>query len=394
LCGLLPGGFAARGRIDLLSFLAFRPVILAICVVAAMRLPWRSRVASYLLALVALGGSEAMLVALLGGPVPWAQLGRGWASGAALLLAYEAVAMLARQLPASISRGGLALILALLTLWPNAPLQYLYARGVHPSPRLIAAPKQPVFLLTGLPLVWGEGPTGPPHALSALQRFYRISAIDTLPRTAANPLLLVQPRNFGPEELVAFDQWIRAGGKALILADPSLRWPSRYPMGDPRSPPSINNIEPWLRHIGLLDRPANDARQTIHVAWKARRYRIRAYAPGLLRRMPGSNCFILKADFLADCRVGRGRALVLSDADLLQDDYWRLPGDGRDDDLRTADNIALVADIIAVLSEMRPPSEQVAWIENPSRVSHAGAAALIPGLVLMTMGAVLFRSRH
>ena len=92
--------------------------------------------------------------------------------------------------------------------------------------------------------------------------------------------------------------------------------------------------------------------------------------------------------------MGRGRALVLSDADLLQDDYWRLPGNGRDDDLRTADNIALVADMIAVLSEMRPPSEQVAWIENPSRVSHAGAAALIPGLVLMTMGAVLFRSRH
>ena len=48
------------------------------------------------------------------------------------------------------------------------------------------------------------------------------------------------------ENLVALDQWVRGGGRVLLLADPMLEWPSERPLGDPLRPP------PMFMDTGLL----------------------------------------------------------------------------------------------------------------------------------------------
>ena len=50
-------------------------------------------------------------------------------------------------------------------------------------------------------------------------------------------LLLAHPLAQTAENLVALDEWVRAGGRVLLLADPRLEWPSKRPLGDRLRPP-------------------------------------------------------------------------------------------------------------------------------------------------------------
>ena len=50
-------------------------------------------------------------------------------------------------------------------------------------------------------------------------------------------LLAAQPQALTAERLVALDDWVRAGGRLVLLADPSLRWESSRPLGDRFRPP-------------------------------------------------------------------------------------------------------------------------------------------------------------
>ena len=50
---------------------------------------------------------------------------------------------------------------------------------------------------------------------------------------------MAQPLAQAPENLVALDDWVRGGGRVLLLADPMLEWPSKRPLGDPLRPPPM-----------------------------------------------------------------------------------------------------------------------------------------------------------
>lgn len=132
-------------------------------------------------------------------------------------------------------------------------------------------------------------------------------------------LIVAQPRLLSPEELVILDDWISGGGRALIFTDPALSWPSNLPMGDRRRPPPIGLLDPLLAHWGLV---LDDAAPEQGIV----RARLEGMAVALAR--PGRwsssrpSCNITDDRLVAECRVGKGRALLVADADLLDERLW------------------------------------------------------------------------
>ena len=188
---------------------------------------------------------------------------------------------------------------------------------------LLGAAERPrVNLVTALPLVWGEddvreivgGRSMRAPILTTIDAHYDVRPIDVVTdATIADGILMIaQPRRLAPAELVAIDRFVRAGGRALIFADPDLRWQSRYPLGDVRRAPPVTLLDPLLGHWGLIlgdsDRtfrplaaPDGDAQTNAAGRWTVPK-----------------TCS-LADDRVADCRIGKGHAILVADADVLDD---------------------------------------------------------------------------
>jgi hypothetical protein len=172
-----------------------------------------------------------------------------------------------------------------------------------------------LMLLTSLPLVFSEefSLEGGSPALDALETRYRVVPINVTdaPALASGRLLLMaHPRAQPPENLVALDEWVRAGGRVLLLADPMLEWPSKRPLGDAlRAPPMFTDTG-LLGHWGLrLDAPDERGPESRRVG----QFDVLTASPGRL----SGGCDIASDGLVARCRIGRGRASVIADADLL-----------------------------------------------------------------------------
>lgn len=193
--------------------------------------------------------------------------------------------------------------------------------------------------MTGLPMVWGGGgvedvlggASAPSAAYRTLAACFRVAAVDrlapeTLPETlGAPPLLLVQPRALAPEELAALDAWVRGGGRALILADPMLRRGGRHPPGDPRAPPPMTLLDPLFAHWGLaLDLPSADPGERIerHGAMADGRQGMLVTDAAGRWRVTAGTCRVEAGGVIARCRPGSGRAILVADADLVDDALW------------------------------------------------------------------------
>lgn len=248
-----------------------------------------------------------------------------------------------------------------------------------------AAPKPDLMLFTGLPIIWGEGgafdPRSRPSAsYKMLQAEFRVRPLDVLdePSLASGRLLLLaQPRALAPEELVALDGWVRRGGRVLILTDPQLVWPSELPLGDIRRAPAIGLLDPLLTHWGV--RPERGG-QDIVVRDLPGGRRLRMAAPG---RFVATKPACATADGLwARCRLGAGEALLLADADLMNDALW--VGEGGDTSWsdRAADNPLVVADRLDALAGIE--RERVApHIDWASDGADRPRAWLVAGVVLL-----------
>jgi hypothetical protein len=205
-----------------------------------------------------------------------------------------------------------ALLLAFAVLWgirqkqPEAP------------PRAAAASASPatLLLLTSLPLVFGEDfsveGNGSP-ALNALQQRYRvvpISVASGAELAKGRLLLMAQAPGQPAENLVALDQWVRAGGRAMLLADPMLEWPSRRPLGDLLRPLPMYADTGLLAHWGLrLDAPDQRGPTLRRLGG----YEVETSSPGTL----SGRCDISQDRLVARCRIGKGQAIVIADADFL-----------------------------------------------------------------------------
>src|SRR5262249_21955956 len=146
-------------------------------------------------------------------------------------------------------------------------------------------------------------------ALAALESRYRVVPIgvaDAKELAKGRLLLMAQPQAQPPEDLVALDDWVRRGGRVLLLADPVLEWPSDRPLGDAVRPPVMFPDTGLLSHWGLrLDAPDRRGPE-----------RRSLVASDVLTDSPGrlsGNCEIGSEEFEARCRIGRGRAVVVAD---------------------------------------------------------------------------------
>lgn len=178
------------------------------------------------------------------------------------------------------------------------------------------AERPTLLLLTSLPIVFSEQFSidgGGSRALEALETRYRVQPISvTTPAELGRGrlLLMAHPLAQTAENLVALDAWVRSGGRVLLLADPMLEWPSSRPLGDPLRPAPMFSDTGLLARWGLrLDTPERSGPKTLALAG----LEVLTASPGTLH----GRCSIASNRLMADCRVGRGRAIVIADADFI-----------------------------------------------------------------------------
>lgn len=174
--------------------------------------------------------------------------------------------------------------------------------------------KPKLHLITPLPLLFSESfglDAKQPAITSFLESRYRLRAIDLPSQVPTGAtLLMIQPRALPAEELVALDDWVRAGGRLVLLADPRLEWPSERPLGDPLRPPPMFADTGLLQHWGLrLDAPDK--------AGPVENGDATYVSPG--RLVGDGPCVVESGGIVARCRLGKGRATVVADADWLNE---------------------------------------------------------------------------
>lgn len=209
-------------------------------------------------------------------------------------------------------------LIAMLVLAAAAIGATVLLAPASPKPLPARPPGQrpPLLLLTSLPLVFGESfslqDTGSP-ALKALQSRYRVVPISVTdpPELAKGRLLLMaHPLAQPAEDLVALDQWVRGGGRVLLLADPMLEWPSKRPLGDLLRPPPMFMDTGLLARWGVrLDAPDRRGPKAARLAG----FKVVTVSPGHL----SGRCSISSDRLVAECAVGHGRAIIVADADFL-----------------------------------------------------------------------------
>lgn len=383
-----------RAEPDLL--LIVRPWLLALAALQIRRWAVRERAGFYLLALL-LGTAGAMAVnALWGAPAraPFAALGIGLALACLFDLAVQGPRALWPRRGAV--AGGLLLLAALAVPGGAGDLHMRLAGTPEPAP---PAKRPPLTMMTGLPIIWGEGgpfdPESRPAAShGALSSAYDLRLVDALDEAAladTRLLLLAQPRALAPEELMVLDAWVRGGGRLALLADPRLVWPTGLPPDDPRRPPPTDRIAPLLDHWGLAlaEGPPGIVAATVRQAGADRR--LIMAAPGWAEAR-GADCAGAGPAVLLACRIGAGRLLLVADADFLHDALWTGPGGEASRAWRRADNPWLLVGWLDRLADVSrdPPGGVVRWRAPGARPGLAAMAGL-GALALLAIGA---RSVH
>ena len=173
-----------------------------------------------------------------------------------------------------------------------------------------------LLLLTSLPIAFGESFTldaaGSP-VLDALEQRYRVRIIATASLDAlkgAKLLLMAHPLAQPAEDLVALDDWVRQGGKLLLLADPRLEWADSRSLGDPTRPPPMFMDTGLLKHWDLrIDPPLKREDRVSTLAGQA----IATRSPGQLH----GRCQLSSDRIVATCRIGKGHVMLVADADFL-----------------------------------------------------------------------------
>ena len=192
-------------------------------------------------------------------------------------------------------------------------------RSFLESPTHSAPDRPKLLLLTSLPLIFGEDFSlhgGGTAALKVLRSHYAVMPISTADGAELSKgglLLMAQPFPQTPENLIALDAWVRRGGRLLLFADPMLEWPSKRPLGDRLRPPMVFVDTGLLGHWGLrLDAP--DVRGLSERMLGG--HEVETVSPGSLH----GSCELSADALVAHCRIGKGEATIVADADLLDVD--------------------------------------------------------------------------
>lgn len=207
----------------------------------------------------------------------------------------------------------LAAIVALAGWWAFSPAR---------------TPDRTVGLFTSLPILWNEAddikgmidpPSAPHWARAVLESNGKVIPLDTLLQLEPVDLLVVaQPRPLVPEENVALDAWVRAGGHLLMFADPMLTQESAFALGDRRRPQDVALVSPILARWGLElqfdDTQPGGLRESAGEG-------LPINLAGTFKAIPGgheADCAIARDGLIARCGIGQGQATLVADAALLE----------------------------------------------------------------------------
>lgn len=235
-------------------------------------------------------------------------------------------------------RCALALAAACLAVAACAPASSEAPnKGAALSPIIPPMPRQKIALMSSLPLVYGAGVDlagviagkADPHPLHrALAEAHDLVTPDALDAAALGKVqlaILVQPRALRPDELVALDAYVRGGGRLLLFVDPQLEWSGDTGLGDPRGPLRSTLISPLLKHWGLeLQDPGIESVQL----GKSGALLVHPGQFAVLQGKSGDGLCRLSPDgFVARCGLGKGHALIVADADLIDPEMIENPAE-------------------------------------------------------------------
>lgn len=234
----------------------------------------------------------------------------------------------------------LALLAAACDRAPAAP-------GTPSTPAAVAASlpesRTPLGLMTSLPLYWplgagvaelASGTADIPWQRAALEQAYDLKLLDSLapipglspdapetdPLAGLTRLAVIQPRGFSPADNVALDDWVRGGGRLLLVLDPMLTGEYDLPLGDPRRPVDSALIPPVVARWGLAVR--YDDTQSLGVSEQpllAGTALPLALAGEIAVVDPAAaQCTLLAGNAAARCKVGAGEVMLIADAALFE----------------------------------------------------------------------------
>ena len=189
-------------------------------------------------------------------------------------------------------------------------------------------------LMSTLPIYWNEAvefsdllnqDQGANWVRTVLERDYALEPLDVLrPETLAplDRLILAQPRALSPEENVALDDWVRNGGRVIVFADPMLTRHSEYRLGDPRRPHDVALLSPILARWGLeleMDTSQGDEERVVDAFGMS--VPVRISGTFAARDAGGeAECTLSDTRLMARCTIGKGGALLIADAAILDED--------------------------------------------------------------------------
>jgi hypothetical protein len=403
LVTILIGRFFEWGRAEPALFLAFRPWLMLAAALLAARRGWRERLSFYATALTLATLSQWILLWQMGGTGIALMVLRGLMAGALLWLLIDLVVQAGFR---RFGRWGLAAAAALIVLiyvLPGAMRPY-EALALGATSQVEAGEKPELMLMTGLPIIWGEGgafdPESRPAALyRALQAEFEVRPLDVLDEESLGKgglLLLAQPNLLQPVELATLDGWVRGGGRVLALADPTLLWPTELPLGDIRRPPPVSFLGPLLRHWGLrLEERGKPELMIEEIPSSGGPRRLAMAAPG--RFLVEDGACQTGPDWLARCTIGEGRAVLIADADLVDDRTWTAQGEGGEGRARRlADNPLVIADMLdemAGLARERGAGRAI-WASRNAAPRQSLILAILPLLLAAAASIPLFFLRR
>ncbi len=330
---LIGGGWFALGRVDPLL------AVPGLGWAALAMLAWHRAASPRRLGAIALGAvMPLLLLAVVKSPSAFDPIQAGLlclsASGLGWIFGYvRARLRMARGGPLLRLVAGVAAAVVIANAAPPflAPLYAVSERA--DGPRLILVSALPLHPVSGDIATAVRGGGRPEPALAWLDAHYRVdrrdpAMLDPMPQDSL--LLLAHPPAMPPQTLVLVDNWVRAGGRAIVLADGLSSWPAPFSVGDTRNPPVTSLLTPLLDHWGLaLDAPPGLVEAPLSISDGDQRLdlfssgRFRATTPAT------AQCLLRSDGRIAECAVGRGRVLIVADADWLDAVHWQGPQGAR-----------------------------------------------------------------
>ena len=174
-----------------------------------------------------------------------------------------------------------------------------------------------------------SGTSEPAPIYQHWQKQYQIEAVDSLEgleKSDTDLILLAQPSAMDPADLSDLDSWVRSGGRVLIFTDPHLLWHSNFPIGDNRRPLASGLLSPLLSHWGLeLLVPGEKSDGPVDLDFSE--LSISTAGVGSFQQISknSAKCTYSDQNVIAFCSVGKGNAVLVADADFLNDELWSEP---------------------------------------------------------------------